>query len=195
VSVWHNESDDSPVWCHCLHSYKVSAGLPTTAFAPPWQMMTKWKSKWCHYVMKKTTVISQIPSRHLRVPQEPKAHFQNSGLNNLRYEETSPPVPTLNWLKQFSSILGFTALGRGEARFFEGRQWWRGGSLSVVTNQPRIIRPMWMVHTQPMIDWITPGMLYSCSRNRPEGSQSTVKLLVSLLYSTGQTKHLYPDIT
>jgi len=45
------------------------------------------------------------------------------------------------------------------------------------------------------MDCSTKGMLYSCSWNSSDGSQSTVKLLVSLLNSTGQVKHRYPDIT
>lgn len=49
--------------------------------------------------------------------------------------------------------------------------------------------------TQPTTDCSTKGMLYSCNWNSSDGSQSTVKLLVSLLNSTGQVKHRYPDIT
>lgn len=48
---------------------------------------------------------------------------------------------------------------------------------------------------QPTTDCSTKGMLYSCNWNSSDGSQSTVKLLVSLLNSTGQVKHRYPDIT
>lgn len=51
----------------------------------------------------------------------------------------------------------------------------------------------WFILTHLITFCTTPGRVYSCITNRLEGSHSTAKRFVSLLYSTGHTKYWYWD--